>query len=118
MHADAFRSRAQLRVRRMRDLMIAVANDASRKPGMTERPFYAAFFVHLRLEYMAIGADILDRIHARRSRPMVSMARRASGSTQIAAYRHGFVVHACAVLRKLVRRNAIGFHVRSVGVAA
>ena len=49
---------------------------------------------------------------------MISMASRASGSAQIAANRHGFVVHASAVLCKLIRRNAVGFHVGGVGMAA
>lgn len=48
---------------------------------------------------------------------MVSMASRARRSAQIAARHHRFVMHALAVLRKLVRRNSVGFHVRSVRVA-
>ena len=40
---------------------------------------------------------------------MISMASCARGSAQIAANRHGFVVHAGIVVRELIRRNAVGF---------
>ena len=49
---------------------------------------------------------------------MISVTSRASRSAQISACRHGLVVHALAVICKLVRGNAVGLHVRGVRVAA
>lgn len=48
---------------------------------------------------------------------MISMTGGTGGSAQIAANRHGLVVHASIVVRELIRRNAVGFHIGGVGMA-
>src|SRR6476646_5059364 len=102
----------------MCDSMIAVAHHASRKPSRLKSRLVRTFLIHLRLKYMAIGANILHRVHAGRSRPMISMTSGTGGSAQISANRHGLVVHASAVLCKLIRGNAVWFHIGGVGMAA
>lgn len=48
---------------------------------------------------------------------MISMASRAGGSAQVTTSRHGLMVHAGIILRELIRRNAVGFHVGRVAMA-
>src|SRR5713226_7300212 len=65
LHADGLRTRGKLRVRRVRDPVIAVTNHASRKTSGLKRHFVRTFFVHLVLEDVTFRADVLNRIHSR-----------------------------------------------------
>src|SRR5690242_3391856 len=100
LHANAFGSCAQLRVGWKDDPMIAMANDAPRKPGGLKRTLMRTLIVHLCLKHMAVGAHIPHRIDSRGNCSVISMAGGACRSAHIAANRHRLVVHACVVLRK------------------
>ena len=64
-------------------------------------------FVHLGLEDVAVGANILHLVHPRWHRTMVSVAGSAGGRTQIATHHHRLIVHAGVVLCELIGRNAV-----------
>lgn len=118
LHAHAPGSGTQFCIRGTVYGVIAMANDATRKPRRFKSSFVRTLFVHLRLKDMAVRTHILDRIHSRRNSPMVSMASRAGRRAQVTAQDHGFMVHAGAVPGELVRGDSITFHVSGVRVAA
>jgi hypothetical protein len=102
----------------MSDPMIAMTNNATGKARGLKSRLVGAFLVHLILESMAFGTDVLHRVQAWGRRAMISMTGSAGGRAQVAANGKGIVVHARAVLRELVGGNGMALHVGTVGMAA
>ena len=98
--------------------MVAVAYDAPRKTCRLKRCFVRALFVHLVLENMARGANVLHGADSGRCGPMITVASRASRRAQVATNCHRFVVNAGAVLGKLVCGNLVSFHVFRIRMTA
>ena len=117
-HADGIRTSAKHRVSGMSDAMIAMTHDASWKRSRFKGFLVRAFFVHLGLESVTVRTHILNLVYSWRRRAMVSMTRCTGRRAQIASHRERFVVHARAVLCKLIRGNGISLHVTRVRMAA
>ena len=100
LHADGLRTRAKFCVRWMADPVVAVADDASGKASGLKGGFVRAFLVHLVLEDVAFRTDVLNRIHARRSRAMVSVAGGTRWRAEVTADDQCVMVHAGAVLAR------------------
>src|SRR5690349_12680124 len=111
-------ARADIFVGWMNNGVVAVAGDTAGKPGAMKRLFVRALFVELRLEHVAIRADVLHGIDAGRRSPVVAVAGGAGGRAEIAANDQRFVVNAGLILGKLIGGNPIRFHVVRIGVAA
>lgn len=103
-------------IRRMLDFVIAMAGHATGETCRRESRGMRALVEQLRLEYMASGADIFYIGNPGRSCAMGSVARTASGSTQIASLCHGFVMNTFTVVGELRHRDTIRLHVRRVSV--
>ena len=110
--------RPEVFIRRMKNGVIAVANNTPRKACTVKGSFMWAFFVELRLENMAVRADVLDRVHSRRRCSVVAVARRAGWRIEVAANHQGFLVNAGGVLGELIRCDGVSLHVRGVGMAS
>ena len=117
LHAHSLRAGAKLRIRWMGDGMVAMAHHATGHGGRVKSFLMRALVVHLGLEDMAGGADVLNLVHSRRNCAMVPVAGCASGRAQIAVLHHILVVHAGDVLGMLIGGNPIRLHVSRVGVA-
>lgn len=103
-------------IRRVLDLVIAMAGHATGETCRRESRGMRALVEQLRLEYMASRADIFHIGNPGRGCAVVSMARTASGSTQIASLCHGFVMNAFAVIGQLRDRDTIRLHVLGVSM--
>ena len=102
----------------MSDSVVTVTHDTSRKARRLKRCFVRTLFVHLRLKNVASGADILDRTDSGRRSAVIAVARSAGRRAQIASDGHRVVVHARAVLGKLICGNLVSFHVFRIRVTA
>ena len=117
-HADTVGATAQHRVNWVVDAVIAMAHDASGKISRVEGFLVRTFFIHLGLERVAVGTNILNPVYTRRCGAVVAVTRCTGGSAQITSHRQRFVVHARAVLCELIRRNVVSLHVSCVSMAA
>ena len=102
----------------MHDGVIAVAGNATRETHRGERVLVRTRLEQLRLEDVAIRADVGNVGDPRRCCSVIAMARGTRGRAQVASYHHGFVVHALLVIGELVRLDAVWLHVLGIGMAA
>src|ERR1035441_3398666 len=98
------------------DCVITVAGDTTRESHRGERVLVRAGLEQLRLEDVAIRADIGDVGDPRGCGSVVAMAGSASGRAQVASYHHGLMVHTLLVIGELVGLDAVGLHVLGIGM--
>src|SRR5271169_4207666 len=98
LRAHSIGSRADHFVGGMLDCVIAVAGDAAREPHRCERVLMRAALEQLRLEDVAIRANIGDVRHPWGCCSMIAMASCTRGRTQVATYCHGVMVHTLLVI--------------------
>ena len=77
-----------------------------------------ALLVHLGLEGVTIGADVLDLVDSGWYRTVISMTGGAGGRAQVAAHCHRVVVDAGGIVCELIGGYPVLLHVGGVGVAA
>src|SRR5664279_5361600 len=116
VHAHGFGAGADHFVSGSLDCVIAVAGDTTRKSHRGERVLVRAGLEQLRLEDVAIRADIGDVGDPRGCGSVVAMAGGAGGRAQVASYHHGVMVHTLLVVGELVGLDAVGLHVLGIGV--
>src|ERR1035437_2752981 len=116
LHAHGFLAGTDHFVARMLDCMITVAGDTTRKTHRGERVLVRAGLEQLRLEDVAIRADIGDVGDPWGCRSVVAMARGAGGRTQVASYHHSLMVHTLLVICELVCLDAVRLHVIGIGM--
>ena len=99
------------------DAVVGVAYDTSGKTLIRKGLAVRALLIHLRLEDVAVGANVLNFVDARRYGAMIAMAGGTGGCAQVASDREGIVVDAGIVIGKLIGGDAVGLHVTGIGVA-
>src|ERR1035437_8356420 len=118
LHADAGGACAEHGVGGHVDGVIAVADDAAGQTLILKSLEVRTFIVHLGLEGVAVGADVLHLVDTGRQSAVISMTGGAGGRAEVAADHHGVVMDAGGVVGKLIGGDAVGLHERRVGVAA
>jgi len=98
--------------------VVGVAHDAAGQALILKHLAVRALCVHLGLENVAVGANVLHLVYAWRCGTVIAVARGAGGRAQVAAHGEGVVMNAGGVVGKLIGGNAVRLHVSRVGVAA
>lgn len=109
-------ARTEHRVAGFKDGVVAVTSGATGNTHLCEDLAMAALVEELRIDRMALAANVHHRRYARRRGAMIAVAIVTCRRRKIAFDSQRFPMHALFVLIDLTGRNLVGRHVISIGV--